>query len=95
MDARSNTGMQVIYGAGRIAEFLGIGRRQVHHAAECHGLPVFKIGTTVCARPEAIAAWISAREASADEARKAKSTDWTPGGPEADPSAADLGFAIR
>jgi excisionase family DNA binding protein len=95
MDGRSNKGMQVIYGAGRIAEFLGIGRRQVYHAAERHGLPVFKIGTTVCARPEAIAAWLSAREASADEARKARSTDWTPGRAGAGPSAADLPFAIR
>lgn len=95
MDGRSNNDVPMIYGAGRIAEYLGIGRRQVYHAAERHGLPVFKIGTTVCARPESLAAWISAREASAAEARKVGPADRPPVRSEADPSREDPRFAIR
>ena len=69
MEGHQVTSIGIIYGADRIARFLGIGRRQVYHAGSRHGLPVFKIGTTICARPEPLLAWVAAQEALAEQDR--------------------------
>ena len=56
----------LLTGAGKIAEFIfgtATKRRQVYHLAECGGLPVFKLGATLCARRSTLIAWIEAQEA--------------------------------
>jgi hypothetical protein len=55
----------VLYGAEAIAEFL-FGhrkkRRKVYYLAEHTRLPVFRIGSTLCARRSTLLNWISGQE---------------------------------
>ena len=47
-DARLNE--DILMGAAAIADYLGWPRRKVYHCVEARRLPVFKVGTTICAR---------------------------------------------
>jgi excisionase family DNA binding protein len=40
----------LLYGAAKIADFLGVKRSVVYHLIETGRLPYFKVGKTVCAR---------------------------------------------
>ena len=51
-----------LYGVVAIAAYLGISPRKAHHLKDCHGLPTFKIGSTVCSRPASLRAWLSEQE---------------------------------
>lgn len=55
----------LLLGAPKIAEFLGIGQRQVYRLAEERVLPVFKIAGTVSARRSTLTAWLVEQEAAA------------------------------
>ncbi len=49
---------RLLYGAIKIAEYLGITERQARHQIEQDRLPHFKIGKTICAYPSKIDAWL-------------------------------------
>lgn len=55
----------LLRGADKIAEFM-FGdtklRRQVYHLSERKKLPVFRMGSTICARKSTILEWIAAQE---------------------------------
>jgi excisionase family DNA binding protein len=40
----------LLYGAAKIAEYLGVKRAVVYHLVETGRLPSFKVGSVVCAR---------------------------------------------
>lgn len=49
----------LLSGAEAIRTFLGLAtRRQVYHYAHAHGLPVFHIGRSLCAKPAALREWL-------------------------------------
>lgn len=55
----------VLHGADAIAEFLfgsPGGRRKVYYLAETSRLPVFRLGSALCARRSVIMEWISRQE---------------------------------
>ena len=62
MDQARTAPIEIIYGAKNIAGFLGLERRQIYHASDRHGLPVFRIGATLCARPAALLTWIAEQD---------------------------------
>lgn len=55
----------ILYGADAIAAFL-FGekklRRRVYNLVDGNGLPVFRIGVSICARKSALLEWIAAQE---------------------------------
>ena len=55
----------LLYGAGAIAEFLGLRERQVRHRCEKHEIPYFNIGKTMCSRKTTLMAWLEHCETSA------------------------------
>ncbi len=57
-----NTGGELLYGAAAIAEFLGVERPVAYHWIETKGLPAFRIGGKLAARPAALRAWIAEQE---------------------------------
>ena len=59
---------ELLYGSAAIAAFLGIRQRQAYHLISTGGLPTFKIGDVVCARPDTVRAWIAEREAAGAKA---------------------------
>ena len=55
----------ILYGAAEIAEFLLTGqngRRKVYHLVETSRLPVFRIGSKICARRSVLLKWIADQE---------------------------------
>jgi hypothetical protein len=52
----------LLEGADEIAKFGGWSRRQVYHLAQTRRLPVFRLGSTLCARKTRIVAWIENQE---------------------------------
>jgi hypothetical protein len=56
----------LLRGADEIAEFIfGEGknsRRKVYYLAECTKLPVFRLGSVLCARRSVLLRWISGQE---------------------------------
>jgi len=44
----------VLYGAKKIADFLGVSPKVVYHLIESRRIPYMKIGRTVAARPESL-----------------------------------------
>lgn len=55
----------LLRGADKIAAFLfgeGAQRRKVYHLAETSRLPVFRLGSVLCARRSILLAWIAAQE---------------------------------
>lgn len=58
----------LLRGADTIAEYLfgsRADRRKVYHLAETSRLPVFRLGSVLCARRSVLLAWIAAQEARA------------------------------
>jgi excisionase family DNA binding protein len=45
-----NEGPDLLYGAAKIADYLGVKRSVVYHLVETGRLPSFKVGAVVCAR---------------------------------------------
>lgn len=55
----------ILRGADEIAEFIfgeRGGRRKVYYLAECSRLPVFRLGSVLCARKSVLLGWISGQE---------------------------------
>ncbi|HVR55693.1 MAG TPA: DNA-binding protein [Pseudolabrys sp.] len=55
----------ILHGADEIAEFIfGArgSRRKVYYLAECTRLPVFRLGSMLCARKSVLLQWISRQE---------------------------------
>jgi len=59
----------LLRGADEIAEFIfgksKSGRRKVYYLAECTRLPVFRLGSVLCARRSVLLKWISGQESRA------------------------------
>ncbi|PVE22848.1 hypothetical protein DC522_19105 [Microvirga sp. KLBC 81] len=53
-----------IYGESKDERENEANERRVYHAAQKHGLPVFKLGGVLCARKSTILRWIEAQERS-------------------------------
>ena len=64
-DPTYNLAEDILQGAQAIADFGGWSRRQVYHFVR-HGLPVFRMGSTVCARKSSILTWIELQEQCGD-----------------------------
>lgn len=62
-DAPAPAEGEMLYGAGAIGIFLGVPRRAVYHLTQRLGLPAFKLGEIVCARPAALREWVAKMEA--------------------------------
>ncbi len=55
----------LLRGADEIAEFIfgnRGGRRKVYYLAECSRLPVFRLGSVLCARRSVLIRWIAGQE---------------------------------
>jgi hypothetical protein len=52
----------MIRGADAIAEWMGLNRRQIYHLAATSRLPVFKMGSILCARKSRLMDWIKEQE---------------------------------
>jgi hypothetical protein len=55
----------ILRGADEIAAFIfgeRGGRRKVYYLAECSRLPVFRLGSVLCARKSVLLKWISGQE---------------------------------
>ena len=55
----------LLRGADEIAEFVfgdPKGRRKIYYLAECSRIPVFRIGSVLCARRSVLLEWITAQE---------------------------------
>jgi hypothetical protein len=55
----------ILRGADEIAEFLfgdKASRRKVYYLAECTKLPIFRLGSVLCARRSVLMNWISGQE---------------------------------
>ena len=55
----------ILRGADQIAEFIfgeRGSRRKVYYLAECSRLPVFRLGSVLCARKSVLLQWISGQE---------------------------------
>lgn len=64
----------LLRGADAISQFIygtAEERRKVYHAADRHGLPVFRIGGILHGRKSTILSWIEAQERAAGGARAA------------------------
>jgi hypothetical protein len=59
----------ILHGAKAIAVFGGWTRRQVYHFVS-RGLPVFRMGSILCARRSSILAWIELQERSSDSTKE-------------------------
>lgn len=61
----------ILRGADKIAEFMfgdAGERRKIYHLAEKSRLPVFRLGSVLCARKSVLMAWIADQEARATSA---------------------------
>jgi excisionase family DNA binding protein len=61
-DATTLETPDLLYGANKIAEFLGVNRRVAYHLIETDKIPHFKIGKTVCSRRSRLVAAIEQLE---------------------------------
>ena len=55
----------LLRGADEIADFLfgdARQRRKVYHLAETSRIPIFRLGSKLCARPSVLMAWIASQE---------------------------------
>ncbi len=55
----------ILRGADEIAEFIfgdRASRRKVYYLAECTKLPIFRLGSVLCARKSVLLQWISGQE---------------------------------
>jgi excisionase family DNA binding protein len=63
-----NEGPDLLYGAAKIADYLGVKRSVVYHLVETGRLPSFKVGAVVCARRSKLLAAFDAMEDGAQKA---------------------------
>lgn len=54
--------LDLLSGAESIARFMGVKPRRVYHLAETQRLPVFRIGSTLCARRSTLLQWVEDME---------------------------------
>lgn len=54
--------IDLLAGAAEIATFMCLSRRQVYHLVETSRLPVFRLGTQLCARRSTLLRWIEDME---------------------------------
>ncbi len=54
----------LMVGATTIANYLGVRKRQVYHAAEHGYLPLFRMGSLICGRRTTLARWVEEQERS-------------------------------
>jgi hypothetical protein len=62
---RAKLAQDLLRGADEIADFLfgdARQRRKVYHLAETSRIPVFRLGSKLCARPSVLMAWIASQE---------------------------------
>jgi hypothetical protein len=57
--------LDLLTGAEAIAAFMRVKVRRVYHLAETQRLPVFRIGSTLCARQSTLVRWIEDMERAA------------------------------
>ena len=57
--------IDLLTGAEAIATLLGVKPRRVYHLAETQRLPIFRIGSTLCARRSTLRRWIEDMEQAA------------------------------
>ena len=62
-------GDDLLRGAAKIANYTGLPRRRVYHLAERKLIPVFRLGSEVCARKSTLLRWLDGLEARAMETR--------------------------
>ena len=67
MTDTENPKADLLYGAGRIAEYLELSPDAVYHLARQRRLPTFRMGRTICARKSAIAAKLDELESDAGD----------------------------
>lgn len=60
------------FGAEAIANVLGLTTRQVYHLNEKSHLPIFRIGSTICARRSTLQKWFDDQERAVHERVAAK-----------------------
>ncbi len=69
MPGQPRLGDDLLRGADAIAEFL-FGdpwhRRKIYHLAQTSRIPVFRLGSTLCARRTRLVAWIEEQETKGD-----------------------------
>ena len=58
----SSLSSDLLRGADAIAAFLGASRRQIYHLVNSGHLPVFRMGTKLCARKSRLLSWIEDQE---------------------------------
>jgi excisionase family DNA binding protein len=54
--------LDLLAGAAEIAMFMRLSRRQIYHLVETSRLPVFRLGTQLCARRSTLLRWIEDME---------------------------------
>jgi hypothetical protein len=62
---RAKLAQDLLRGADEIADFLfgdARQRRKVYHLAETSRIPIFRLGSKLCARPSVLMAWIASQE---------------------------------
>jgi excisionase family DNA binding protein len=57
--------LDLLSGAEAIAAYIGVKPRRVYHLAEGRRIPVFRIGSTLCARRSTLLRWVEDMERAA------------------------------
>ncbi|TAN56093.1 MAG: DNA-binding protein [Rhodospirillales bacterium] len=58
----ANLADDLLRGADAIADFMGMKRRQIYHLTETSRLPVFRVGSVLCARRSTLLGWVEDQE---------------------------------
>jgi hypothetical protein len=65
LTSHSELAEDILRGADEIAEFIfgeRASRRKVYYLAECTKLPIFRLGSVLCARRSVLMRWIEGQE---------------------------------
>lgn len=54
--------LDLLTGAEAIAAFIGVKPRRIYHLAEARRLPIFRLGSVLCARRSTLVTWIEEME---------------------------------
>jgi excisionase family DNA binding protein len=57
--------LDLLSGAEAIAAYIGVRPRRIYHLAETRRIPVFRIGSTLCARRSTLLRWVEDMERAA------------------------------